>query len=108
MRWDDVPKFLHGGDYGVDLPHDCVEGWIDSKNHSWGIDLDPDFQRGHVWNDEQRRLYVEYISRGGTAQRTLYWNSPSFRGPAAKHADLDCRLILVDGKRIRDLLEVEH
>lgn len=43
------------------------------------MDLEPDFQRGHVWSQEQQRRYVEALLRGSTSGALLfncpYWTS---------------------------------
>lgn len=35
------------------------------------VDIDPDYQRGHVWSMAQKRAYMEYLLRGGEAARAL-------------------------------------
>jgi hypothetical protein len=61
-----------------------------------GLDLNPDFQRGHVWTMEQKTAYVEYAIRGGISGKELYFNCAGwmadFRGP----------FVLVDGKQRLD------
>lgn len=64
-----------------------------SERGSGALDLEPDFQRAHVWNDAQRTAYIEYILRGGTSGKELYFNCPgwgkNYRGP----------YVIVDGKQ---------
>jgi hypothetical protein len=60
------------------------------------VQLDPDFQRAHVWTEEKQIKYVEFVLRNGRSSRDIYWNCKgwmhTFEGP----------LVLVDGKqRIR-------
>lgn len=31
----------------------------------WGLDLDPDYQRGHVWNEYQREAFMGFLLCGG-------------------------------------------
>lgn len=38
--------------------------------------LDPDYQRVHVWTEDQQRAYVEYQLMGGDVSRTLIFNAP--------------------------------
>lgn len=46
------------------------------------FDLEPDFQRGHVWKNEQRVAYVEALIRG-TAPNKILFNCPGWiRGTA--------------------------
>lgn len=41
------------------------------------VELDPDFQRGHVWTDLQRSLYMESFIRG-QAPNEIRFNCPSW------------------------------
>ncbi len=41
-----------------------------------GLQLDPDFQRGHVWTEEQQVAWLEYHLRGGKSGNTIYLNNP--------------------------------
>lgn len=97
--FSDIPKFIYGGSYAVDIPLDVLVGWIERQEGDFMVDLDPDFQRGHVWTDEQRTRYVEYLLRGGRSQTTLYWNHPAYTSSSKSHCDLGDTLILVDGKQ---------
>jgi hypothetical protein len=38
-----------------------------------GLDLEPDFQRGYVWTEEQQVKFVEFILKGGTVN-PIYFN----------------------------------
>lgn len=57
------------------------------------LDLEPDFQRAHVWTPEQQVSYVEYILHGGESGKELYFNCAGWmrdwRGP----------YVIVDGKQ---------
>ena len=57
------------------------------------LDMDPDFQRVHVWTPEQQTRYIEFILQGGNSSKDIYLNCPgwmgSFKGPFE----------LVDGKQ---------
>lgn len=94
LTYDSVDRFPESH-YTVDVGWRFVEDWLKQHNSFEGssLDLNPDFQRAHVWTKEQQRGYVEFILRGGESGRTLYWNHPnwmsSFKG---------C-LTLVDGKQ---------
>jgi hypothetical protein len=94
MKFQDIPKFIHGGNYQVDVQWTYLESWLDSySDHgSKGVDLDPDFQRAHVWDEYKQAAYVEYILRGGQSSYSLHWNSP--RGPSSGEV-----LTIVDGKQ---------
>ena len=95
----DIPQFSHDGRYGADVPWNYLEEWIaHHEKRNGGIDLAPDFQRGHVWSDEQRSRYIEFVLRGGQSSRTLYWNAPGFmRTRKPKDQDIADTILLVDG-----------
>lgn len=50
--------------------------WLEKNN----VILNPDFQRGHVWNDIQQIRYVEYLLRNGQSGRDIYFNHPGWMG----------------------------
>lgn len=67
---------------------------------SSGIDLDPDFQRGHAWDDAMRSRYIEHLLRGGRSGRDIYWNCPNHSGTrTAASTDLPSTMTIVDGKQ---------
>lgn len=63
--------------YSVDVAWHHLEEFLASAL-SEGLDLDPDFQRGHVWTDAQASRYVEWILRGGSSGRDLWFNCPRY------------------------------
>jgi len=92
-------KQIPRANYSFTQPWDGLEDWLnrmDEKNRAegWeGLDLDPDFQRGHVWTEDQKTLYIEYILRGGEASRVILFNHPNWQG---SYKGL---MVLVDGKQ---------
>lgn len=68
-----------------------------------GLDLDPDFQRGHVWTDAQRVAYVEHILCGGeSGRRLLVAHVGRYQGDYRHRKDGSIYLqdySLVDGKQ---------
>ncbi len=44
------------------------------------IDLDPDFQRGHVWTSAQQEAWLIHILRGGKNGRRIFFNHPGWQG----------------------------
>lgn len=44
------------------------------------FELVPEFQRGHVWTQEQQTKYVEWLLRGGESGREIYFNHPGWQG----------------------------
>lgn len=57
------------------------------------LDLNPDFQRDHVWTPEQKSAYIEYILKGGMSGRDIFFNCngwmKDWKGP----------FVIVDGKQ---------
>jgi hypothetical protein len=95
-RFRDIPQFTRDGSYHVTVSWSYLEKQLESWNnpeHGELLDLDPDFQRGHVWSEEQQTRYCEYILRGGVSSKTIYWNSASWG------RTYDTPIQLVDGKQ---------
>ena len=57
------------------------------------LNLDPDFQRAHVWTEEKQIQYVEHRLRGGHGAIDLWFNCPAYA-----YGRLD-DYVLVDGKQ---------
>jgi len=104
MRFRDIPQFTQQSPYGVHLAWRSLEDNLKRYcEESPGLDLDPDFQRGHVWTREQQIAYVEFGFRGGQSGKHILTNCPgwmgSWKGPH----------VLVDGKqRITAVLAFLH
>lgn len=94
MKYADIPQLTPFGSYSINVSWDYVEDWIDHKEHSpYTIDLDPPFQRAHVWTEQQQREYVEFKLRGGRGSNQILWNCPGWM------AKITGPLVLVDGKQ---------
>lgn len=76
MRFDEIEQFPRSH-FEVDVPWTSIERTLANDE---APDLDPDFQRGHVWTLEQRTAYVEYILRGGEGGRLLSFNRSGWLG----------------------------
>ena len=93
-RFRDVPQFTRKPGYAVDIPWDhLIRHMSAERNNAGGIDLDPDFQRGHVWSPEKQVAFVEFTLQGGESARNLYFNCPGFRSGGMDD------YTLVDGKQ---------
>lgn len=96
MKFHDIPQFILGGGYEVNMPLNCLERRIDEWVKEDGIELNPDFQRGHVWTEDQQIAWMEYFLRGGISGRTLYFNAPWW-GDFDKNKYEYKDFVLVDG-----------
>ena len=90
MKISDVEKFTGTPNYKVNVPWSS----IDLNLELYDVNVDPDFQRGHVWSEEQQISYIEFRIRGGMSGREIYINSPRIHGKG-----LSDEGVLVDGKQ---------
>lgn len=73
IKFRDVPQFPQAH-YEVIAPLGYLAKMVDDHVKDYGLNLDPDFQRGHVWTMEQRVAYLEYFLQGGEGGRVLCFN----------------------------------
>jgi hypothetical protein len=93
MNFKDIPRFTRDANYRINVGLDYIEDWINRERSELKLDLDPDFQRSHVWTEKQQERFVEFMLRGGKGCNELRFNCvgwmTSFDGP----------FVLVDGKQ---------
>lgn len=75
-RFRDIPQFTSDGCYQVNYPITSLVKYIEEEVETMGLQLNPDFQRGHVWTEEQQIAWLEYHFRGGKSGNTIYLNNP--------------------------------
>lgn len=78
INFNDIPKFTREGDWECNYPLDRLVNQIEEWEREEGLQMNPDFQRGHVWTEEQQIKFVEYIIRGGSTGRVIYLNNPTW------------------------------
>jgi hypothetical protein len=71
--------------YEVDISWDYLEDWLARQDEYFGLDLEPPFQRGHVWTLAQRSKYIEWILRGGWSGKDIFWNCPGWNDGKPTH-----------------------
>jgi uncharacterized protein with ParB-like and HNH nuclease domain len=99
MRFSDIHKYTSCGNWEVHVRLTYLKENIDQWVYTSNLQLNPDFQRGHVWTEEQQIAYVKYVLRGGKNAITLYFNQPGWDG------DYKGDFVLVDGlQRLTALL----
>lgn len=94
MKFSDIKQFIQAGNYEVNIPLTSIERTLKRWDEDYSVNLEPDFQRGHVWTEEQQISYVEFLLRGGITSRVIYFNSPAFG--SYKNFD-DETIVCVDG-----------
>lgn len=100
-KFDDIPMLIGAQSQGhvhSETAHWCeIDRWyvgVDSDK-PWMrhiIDLNPEYQRGHVWTQDQKVAYIEYCLRGGKTNNTVVFNQ---RDPEDGSCPYEC----VDGKQ---------
>lgn len=75
MKWNEIPKFK---EFGTLNPESIgFVGYvkrIQKEVDDYNLQLNPDFQRGHVWNEKQQIAYIEFFLKGGKSGRDFYFN----------------------------------
>jgi|WetSurMetagenome_2_1015567.scaffolds.fasta_scaffold11834_3 uncharacterized protein with ParB-like and HNH nuclease domain len=93
-KFSEIPQLTSYGSYRVNISwvylENCLTNWGETNPK---VNLDPDFQREHVWTKTQQIAYVEYILRGGRSGREIYFNCPGWQ--RENHGEF----VLVDGKQ---------
>lgn len=77
MHFKDIPQFPLAS-YRVTIPWAYLQSWIDRQNEDSQLEMNPKYQRGHVWTKLQKIAYVEYQLRGGFSGRDIFWNCPTW------------------------------
>lgn len=95
-RYRDIPQFIRAGSYEVDISVDYINTTLGEWVSELGLDLNPDFQRGHKWTEKQQIAYIEYFLRGGITARVIYFNKPDWHFPVRSGYN---DFVLVDGKQ---------
>lgn len=96
MHFSDIEQFTKSGDYEINVPLVSLKRTLKLWEEDGGLELNPDFQRGHVWNEEQQIAFVEFLLKGGITARVIYFNSPAWSRQES-HSDLDEKVLCVDG-----------
>lgn len=93
MEWSDIPRFSAWGKYTTDVDWNDFEHQIQRYISEYNLNLNPDFQRGHVWSEDKRIAYVEYVLKGGKHSRHIIFNHPGW------FTNFKGEMTLVDGKQ---------
>ena len=110
MKFKDIPRFTEKGDYEPTVGLNYLIGLLDEFEKDYGLELNPDFQRGNVWTEQQQIAYLEFFLKGGTTSRVIYLNCPYFvRGTVEdyKSGKYDLPMVCVDGlQRLTAILKM--
>ncbi len=92
MNFKDIELYPHAR-WEVDVELRDLADHVDRWTHKYGLTLEPDFQRAHVWTEAQQIAFVEHILRGGEVGKTIIINAPGWNAGTSKVAEV------VDGKQ---------
>ncbi len=92
MKFRDI-KQIPNSHYAVNIPWSHLSNNIIDYQEDYHLDLDPEFQRGHIWTEAQQIKYIEFILSSGQSGRNIYFNCPGWG------SGIDNQMILVDGKQ---------
>lgn len=86
-----LPSFPHAA-YEVTVAWERIEDQL-KFFAEYGLNIDPDFQREHVWTPRQQTAFIEYILMGGELSKVLVFAADNWS------AGTTTRMVLVDGKQ---------
>ena len=100
LNFQSLPRFTRNPSYRVTTEwkylRSTLDRWADRKEGLAALNLDPDFQRPHVWTPQQKTAFVEYVLQGGISGRDIYFNCKGWQG------SYEGPFVLVDGKQRLD------
>ncbi|MCD7996441.1 MAG: DUF262 domain-containing protein [Clostridiales bacterium] len=77
ITWNDIPQFINRDQcYHANYGLVSYVDWIHNEQAEMGLQMNPDFQRGHVWTEDQQSRYIEFVLMGGQTGRDFYFNCP--------------------------------
>lgn len=94
-KFRDIPQLTSASPYAVDVGWSFLLEWLDRAVKEDKLDMDPEFQREHVWTREQQMRYVEFVLRGGQSGRDILTNCPGWMKQTTSMGPY----VLVDGKQ---------
>lgn len=91
MKFNDIPQISHAN-YRVNIPWSLLERALQGYFEDYQLNIEPDFQRNHVWTLIQQTRYIEWVLRGGKSGRELLFNCPGWGTSYQIN-----KMVLVDG-----------
>ena len=102
IKFSDIPQFPTSK-HRETVAFAQIPAWIagqrrDALAGGYEFDLSPPYQRDFVWTLDQKRLYIEFLLRGGRNGLDIRFNMPGYVA-TYPGADVAVRMELVDGKQ---------
>jgi uncharacterized protein with ParB-like and HNH nuclease domain len=79
-KFRDIPQFTRDGNWQCDFDIKYIVKWVNEQISESGLQLNPNFQRGHVWAEQQQIAFLEYFFKGGKSGTVIYFNKPDWHG----------------------------
>lgn len=92
-QFKEIPQMTRPANYHVVMDWLDIEPVLARYSKTYKLNLDPDYQRGHVWTEENQIKYVEFILKGGNSSKDIQLNCKGWR------TTYDGPMELVDGKQ---------
>jgi hypothetical protein len=96
MKLSEVPKFTRNAAYHVNSDLWYFPETIQRYQEEYNLDIDPDFQRAHVWTPDKQIAFMEYLFKGGQLSNRFLFNYPNWMGNMHSTTEI---MVLVDGKQ---------
>jgi len=77
MKFRDIPQLTRIGSYQVNVSLRYLLNTLESYEE-YGLQYNPDFQRGHVWTEQQQIAFMEFLFKDGNTGRIIYFNHPGW------------------------------
>lgn len=73
-RFREIKQYVPDGSYAVDVSWNYLEEHVKKYVEDYNLEVNPDFQRGHVWTEDQQIAFIEFSLRGGKGASDLRFN----------------------------------
>lgn len=90
----DIPEIIGFSKSPLDVELCEINPILERYHDKYNLNMEPDFQRGHVWNIKQQIAFCEFIMRGGKTQPILL-NHPCWGNLTTGYEKYE--MICVDG-----------
>ena len=91
-RFRDIEPYTRDGNWQAHFSLDSVTRNINDWVKEHDLKINPDFQRGHVWEEDKQVAFVEHILRNGVGSNVIRFNHPDWMN----FRQMD-GMVLVDG-----------
>ena len=97
-KYKDIPRYIESGSWKCNYTVEGLVEAIEEFELNSNLQMEPDFQRGHVWNEGAQVRFVEAILAGGaTNARTIYLNAAWWPDAHRQEREAYSDFVCVDG-----------